>query len=235
MGKMKLDHVVYFSKKTPGEIVQEKKALGYHVVIGGQHKQWGTENALLYVKNAYVEWLTTRDLEIMQQATNPLIKLYRLDLEEGEGWGTICLSVNQIDQYNEQLQKKGYKTSGVINAERKTTSGQIRKWKMLFIEEEPSVQLPFPFFIEWEQDDEERLAVLRQDGTILPANEQLTLTKCLFQVKDPEQVVARWADLFELVTIDHHTIELENSRLSFIACEENEKERLIDITIEYKP
>lgn len=103
---MKLDHVVYFSKKTPGEIVQEKKALGYHVVIGGQHKQWGTENALLYVKNAYVEWLTTRDLEIMQQATNPLIKLYRLDLEEGEGWGTICLSVNQIDQYNEQLQKK---------------------------------------------------------------------------------------------------------------------------------
>ena len=56
---MKLDHVVYFTGKELNRIVEEQRSQGRHAVIGGRHEQWGTHNALLYVKNAYVEWLAS--------------------------------------------------------------------------------------------------------------------------------------------------------------------------------
>ena len=55
---MKLDHVVYFTNKAPAKIVAEQQASGRHAVVGGRHEQWGTHNALLYTKNAYIEWLS---------------------------------------------------------------------------------------------------------------------------------------------------------------------------------
>ena len=55
--------------------------MGRHAVVGGRHEKWGTHNALLYTKNAYIEWLSVEKMEIAEQADHPLTKLLLHDLE----------------------------------------------------------------------------------------------------------------------------------------------------------
>lgn len=235
MVKMKLDHVVYFTKKTPLEVVWEQKELGWHAVMGGSHEQWGTYNALMYVNNAYVEWLALEDEQVAKSSHNPLIQLYLQDRKHGEGWGTICLSVEGIEAFNEQLLQQGYETSDVLRANRKTTSGEVKKWKMLFIEQQPSDALPYPFFIEWEVAEAERLESLRADGTILKENEALEVTNCLFTVHDAEKEADEWRQLLGIEKTENTVIQLANCTLQFSkSAQEDCKERLIDVSIEHR-
>ncbi len=230
---IKLDHVVYFTGMSPDEVVNEQKNMGWHAVIGGSHEKWGTHNALMYVENAYIEWLSVKNKDIAKKSDHQLVNLLLRDVSEGEAWGTICLSVDDLDAFDTNIQAAGYETSGVIQAERKTTTGNIRRWKMLFVNQQPSSDLPFPFFIEWEKDDEERFNELREDGTILPDNEKLTITECIFSLKDPAKAVAEWSSLLS-TSNSENTIALQNVNLKFIEKELDVKEeRLVEVVIEY--
>ncbi|MBO1913185.1 VOC family protein, partial [Microvirga sp. 3-52] len=135
--------------------------------------KWGTHNALMYVRNAYIEWLSVENKHIAEKSDHQLVNLLLRDVSGGDAWGTICLTVDNIESFDTNIRARGYQTSGVIHAERKTARGDSRKWKMLFINQQPSANLPLPFFIEWEKGDEARLTELREDGTILPDNEKL--------------------------------------------------------------
>lgn len=231
---LKLDHVVYFTEKTPVEVVKEQKILGWHAVIGGQHENWGTQNALMYMRNAYIEWLSVEHFEVAKNSNHQLVELLLGDLLKGEAWGTVCFAVQGIDSFNDKVIEKGYRTSGVLNAERKTEAGNIRKWKMLFIEQESSDCLPLPFFIEWEKEDAARFEELRIDGTILPDNEKLVMTECLFSVNDPVTAAAEWGALLSAELSKENTITLPNITLKFIKREYQEsKERLTEVVIEH--
>ncbi|MFJ7935053.1 VOC family protein [Sporosarcina sp. NPDC096371] len=223
---MKLDHVVYFTNRAPKEWVAEQQ----HAIVGGRHEQWGTHNALLYVKNAYIEWLSVESEDIANKADHPLTRLLLHDLKDGEGWGTICLSVPDIEQFNEEIENKGFRTSGVLPAERKTADGQLRKWKMLFVDQAVSNELPYPFFIEWEDAEDIRFAKLRADGTISSANEQLEITECVFSVEDPLRETAEWAILLSQKVGDADDITLPNVVLRFVE-HEGGKDRLTDVTV----
>lgn len=210
MFMLELDHVVYFSKQSPQESVQ--KHIG--TTIGGRHKSWGTVNALTYTKDSYIEYLSVENNEIAKNSNHPLITLLLNDLKDGEGWGTICMRVNQIDVLNERLRKQGLSTSGVMNAERETTSGFVRKWKMLFIDQDISDELPYPFFIEWDEPFEERMQSLREDGSIQAYNEQLQISQCVIAVKDPTSQIKEWAKILD-VDYKNHTIDLPNTKIVF--------------------
>ncbi|NYF25887.1 VOC family protein [Sporosarcina sp. JAI121] len=227
---MKLDHVVYFTEKEPAEMVEEQQVIGRHAVVGGRHEKWGTHNALLYAKNAYVEWLSVEKMSIAQQVEHPLTKLLLHDLAEGEGWGTLCLSVEGIEQFKKEVENKGFQTSGVMDAQRRTADGKIRKWKMLFVDQPVSNELPYPFFIEWEESEGIRFANLRNDGTLTPHNEQLEITECVFSVKDPLRETAEWAILLSQKVGNTNDIALPNVVLRFVA-HAGDKDRLTDVVI----
>jgi hypothetical protein len=116
---VELDHVVYFSEKSPEVNVQEHKG----TTIGGKHKNWGTFNALTYTQNSYIEYLSVEHMNIAKRANHPLTNLLLHDLERGEGWGTICFRTDNILGLNDRLTNEGWVTSGVLNAERETSSG----------------------------------------------------------------------------------------------------------------
>ncbi|MFS0577407.1 VOC family protein [Sporosarcina sp. 179-K 3D1 HS] len=225
---MKLDHVVYFTNKPPEQVVEEQAETGRPAVVGGRHEKWGTHNALRYVRNAYVEWLSVNRMDIASSVNHPLTKLMLHDLEKGEGWGTLCLSVEGIEAFNEEVQNKGFTTSGVLDAERRTTDGQLRKWKMLFIDQPISDELPYPFFIEWEEPEDIRFAKLRKDGTIAPPNEELEIKECVFGVRDPLKETGEWAILLSRKVGDAHDIRLPNAVLKFVEQTEG-KERLREV------
>lgn len=205
---------------------------GIHAVVGGQHTQWGTYNALLYTKTSYIEWLAPEHEEVAKNANHPLINLMLHDLKTmGAGFSTICIRTTTIDDLNKQLEGQGIKTSGILHSERKTTSGLVRKWKMLFVKEEISDALPFPFFIEWEESDEDRLRLLQEDGTIENSNLELSLTACEFHVRNSREVMNKWKSYFQLTEQDEQTLLLENTQLKFIQSKNVATERLASIEI----
>ena len=222
---IELDHVVYFSEKSPELLVQEHKGTS----IGGKHKKWGTVNALTYTKNSYIEYLSVEHMNIAKQANHPLTNLLLHDLKDGEGWGTICLRTDNITELNERLNREGWVTSGVLDAERETSSGFIRKWKMLFIQQVVSDKLPFPFFIEWEEPFEERMQSLREDGTLKTINERLQISQCTIAVQDPITDLKEWSKLLN-VTPSGNSIRLSNCELVFLLSK-HERERLVNVQV----
>ncbi|MFC5602093.1 VOC family protein [Sporosarcina koreensis] len=227
---MKLDHVVYFTSKSPDEIVEEQKNEGSHTVVGGRHEHWGTHNALMYVKNAYVEWLSVERPEFAAQVDHPLTRLLLHDLKEKDGWGTICLSVTDIEQFNEDITNKGFATSGVLNAERRTGSGELKKWKILFVDQPVSDELPYPFFIEWETPEEIRFEQLRAEGILTAENEELEIRECIFAVEDPLRDTGEWAVLLSQKVGDSNDIMIGDVRLKFVQ-QEGGKNRLQEVVI----
>lgn len=228
-----LDHIVHSVKKEPGEVAGEWIEKGIHAVVGGQHTQWGTYNALLYTKTSYIEWLAVEHEEITKMAKHPLIDLMLHDLNSsGAGFNTICIRTTTIHSLCNQLEERGIKTSGVLHAERKTTSGLVRKWKMLFLQEEISNDLPFPFFIEWEESDDTRYHLLQEDGTIDKSNLELSITTCEFHVGNPREVMDKWKSYFQLIEKDEQTLLLENTQLVFKQNLSETKERLVSINID---
>jgi hypothetical protein len=222
---IELDHVVYFSKKPPEVHVKEYKGTS----IGGKHKNWGTVNALTYTKNSYIEYLSVEHMNIAKHANHPLTNLLLHDLEEDAGWGTICFRTDNIHELNERLIREGWVTSGVLDAERETSSGFIRKWKMLFIEQDVSEELPLPFFIEWEEPFEERMKSLREDGSITSINDNLSISLCEFAVTNPEKRVNEWSHLLNLPCTEN-SLKLSNTELIFIKSS-NKRERLVNVQI----
>lgn len=225
---MKLDHAVYFTCKTPEEVVSEQSLLGNHVVVGGRHEKWGTRNALMYVKNAYIEYLSIENMDVAEEVDHPLTQLLLHDLASKEGWGTVCLSVENIELFNENIENKGFKTSGVLAAERRTEEGELRKWKMLFVDQPLSSELPFPFFIEWDEPEEVRLANLCKDGTFIEESEQLEVKECIFYVEDSLLATAEWAILLSCKVGGSDQIELDNVVLRFVQ-KESTLDRLAEV------
>ncbi|MFJ8063474.1 VOC family protein [Psychrobacillus sp. NPDC096426] len=229
---MYLDHIVHHVTKAPSQVATYWSNKGLHAVMGGQHTYWGTYNALLSTNTSYIEWLALEHKEIAENANHPLINLLLHDLTTAPGFGTICIRTTTIDELCQQLEDKGIETSGVLHAERKTTSGLIRKWKMLFVKEEISDALPTPFFIEWEESDEDRYQLLQEDGTINESNLQLSISACEFHVHHPREIMNKWKRYFDLVEEDEHILLLRNTKLVFKPLEKGTRERLAVVHIE---
>lgn len=200
-----LDHIVHFIKEHPNVAVEKWKMRGFHAVMGGSHEKWGTYNSLLYVGEAYIEYLTIENTEIAAKSANPLILQLVRDLTNGEGFGQICFRTNNMVDLKEQIENKGYQTYPIFNGSRKKQDGSIIRWKMLFIKDSSS--LPYPFFIEWEQEDSARMKDLKDLGYL---DESLTKHSIHFiqvAVNDCESAARDWANIFDCTLPDIHMDE----------------------------
>lgn len=211
---MKLDHIVHFTHTSPAKSMRFWNDAGFHAVIGGSHKNWGTQNALMYGADYYIEWLTVEHEDVAAHSEHPLVEHLRYDQQ---GFGTICLRSENLAELEKQLKAKDFHTDGIVDAERRTETGELIRWKMLFIKQDISSRLPLPFFIEWEEADEDRLAGLKTKGAIQPLNEQLHLDKLVFSVNNRQLSEAQWKELLG------GSLELENCRLVFREAEGKER------------
>lgn len=218
---MKLDHIVHFTHTDPEASSKFWNEKGFHAITGGSHKNWGTQNALMYGPDYYIEWLTIEDESVTERSGHPLVEHLRHDQR---GFGTVCLRSDNLDLLAKQIQGRGFRTIGPMDAERLTETGETIRWRLLFIDEPISSALPLPFFIEWEEPDEARFAGLKQKGAITGLNEGLHLEALVFSVENPAQSEARWSSLLGV------GIDLENCHLVFEAGKG--KERLREVRFE---
>lgn len=215
---MKLDHVVYFTDKNLPQIIMEQQQQGNNAIMGGRHEQWGTANALLYTKNAYVEWLTVEDADKAKKAAadQPLVAQILHDQSTGDGWATICFSVDNMEAWKEELDNKGFQATAILDASRKTEEGQLLRWKMLFVEQDITSELPYPFFIEWQETEEVRFARLEKTGARTAEHTSNRITECIFHVEDPLRETGEWAVLLSQKVGDTNDIRIGDVVFRFV-------------------
>ncbi|EMR07086.1 hypothetical protein C772_00731 [Bhargavaea cecembensis DSE10] len=227
---MKLDHAVFFSNRTPEEDAAAWKEQGMNGAPGGRHDQWGTQNALYYARNAYIEALSVEKPEVAKASRQSLAQLLVHDLKAyGPGWGTICLRPGNLYQFEKHLNERGYKTTGVQEASRRTATGELLEWKLLFIEEEIGEGLPNPFFIDWGVEDGTRMNQLISSGTMPEENLASRITEAVIRVRNPESAAVRWAEMLGLDRPAGNRLALENADIVFVRGEG--AERLADVSI----
>lgn len=216
---MKFDHVIHFIKETPEKAVEFWELKNFHPVIGGRHEKWGTRNALLYGNDSYIEWLALDNRGVAESADHPLTQLL---LHNGPGFGTVCFRVESIRDLDKRLTGSGFQTSGILDGSRRTVDGKLIEWKMVFINEISSDHLPYPFFIEWNETDEERYSELKAAGVMDSTSKHISLERCIFGVKDVEETSKIWKELLG------GSLQLSNCQIEFRKQTGN-KERLEEV------
>jgi len=193
--KLAFDHLVHFSHD-PNEVIAQLKEHGIHVIQGGQHEKWGTYNTLAYFGLPYIEWLGMNDSSLAQTVSdNELIKKFVRDYSKGSHFGTFAIRTDNMSELKERLQHGGYKTVGPVAGSRRTENGQVLEWSMLFVHE-TTTDVAMPFFIQWGQEDEERLQSLQP---FLKHDEQNLQFDALYLVTpDMNQLSTKWSELFQI-------------------------------------
>jgi Glyoxalase-like domain len=198
--KFSFDHLVWFKHK-PENAIQPLSENGIHVVQGGRHESWGTYNTLSYFDLSYIEFLGIEVLSIAEQHNeNRLITqiVQQLAKENREGPAKIAIRTDRINELAIKLREKSFTVHGPLPGQRVTASGEVIKWNLLFIEDQPN-QLSFPFFIQWKKSDDERMSAFKEQGILgKHASEDSKFESVGFVVRNLEETVRTWGRLLNL-------------------------------------
>lgn len=212
--KLSFDHLVWFKHK-PENAIQPLSENGIHVVQGGRHESWGTYNTLSYFDLSYIEFLGIEKVSIAEQhEENRLITqiVKQLFKENREGPAKIAIRTDQINELAIKLRKESFTVHGPLPGQRVTASGEVIKWNLLFIEDQPN-QLSLPFFIQWEKSDEERMAAFKEQGILgRHASENSKFESVGFVVRNLEETISTWGKLFNLTPSEEFRDEILQAR-----------------------
>lgn len=198
--KFSFDHLVWFHHK-PEDVIQPLSEKGIHVVDGGRHESWGTYNTLSYFGLSYIEYIGIEALSIAEQhEENRLITqlVEQLAQENREGPAKIAIRTNEIHKLAIMLKQDGHTVYGPLPGQRVTAAGEVIRWELLFIQDHAN-QLSFPFFIQWQKNDEDRLSSIKEKGLIGRNNDENSKFESVgFVVRDLDKTIKTWGTLLNL-------------------------------------
>lgn len=192
------DHLVHFVD-SPEKTKEELKQLGLHAVDGGKHDNGGTYNALSYFGLSYIELIGVFDKQLADQPAEKysLRDTFQKDYY-ASGLSRIALRTKDLNKEAQRFRSLGLEVIGPVPLGRKKPDGSMINWKLLFVGD-PEEELSFPFFIEWEEPDEERRQGLEEQGTIaVHKRGAICLESVGLAVKDAEAARRKWASYLQL-------------------------------------
>ncbi|HDR7778367.1 TPA: VOC family protein [Bacillus tropicus] len=193
------DHLVHAVNCTPEEAAKQMQALGFHTALGGEHTTWGTWNSLCYFDLSYIEFLAVQHEEKARKADNPLVQETVVKLQDGEGMLQIAIRTNAIEELAVKFSKHGLHTIGPFEGKRMRRDGRLLEWKMLFVKQDKNGP-KLPFFIQWNETDEERRNDLRNIGTITEHKNKVQQIETIhYAVKNVRETVRKWKAVMELI------------------------------------
>ncbi|MBE5105893.1 VOC family protein [Bacillus thuringiensis] len=192
------DHLVHAVHCTPEEAAKQMQAQGFHTALGGQHTDWGTWNSLCYFDLSYIEFLAVQHEEKAKEAENPLVQETVVKLQNGEGMLQIAIRTDAIEELAVKFSKYGIHTIGPFEGKRMRKDGRLLEWKMLFVKQEENGP-KLPFFIQWNETDEERRIDLRKIGTITEHKNKVQQIETIhYAVKNVRETVRKWREVMGL-------------------------------------
>ncbi|PGS28034.1 hypothetical protein COC59_06580 [Bacillus cereus] len=196
---LRFDHLVHAVHGTPEEAAKQMQAHGFHTSIGGEHTTWGTWNSLSYFDLSYIEFLAVQHEDKAKKADNPLVQETVVKLQAGEGMLQIAIRTDTIEELAVKFSKHGLHTIGPFEGKRMRKDGRLLEWKMLFVKQEENGP-KLPFFIQWNETDEERRNDLRNIGTITEHKNKVQQIETIhYAVKNVRETVRKWKAVMELI------------------------------------
>ena len=157
MASLRFDHVVIAVRDLRAAI-ERYRSLGFAVEEGGRHTGRGTENAVIRFGLDYIELLAVYD---QQEAKNSALGGQDLLAALGERDEVLlgyALATDAIEQIAENFRGSNLFAREPFAMERTRPDGERLSWR-LFIPAGTAWRRPWPFFIQWDQSDEQRLEV----------------------------------------------------------------------------
>ena len=139
-----------------GRLYQE--SLGLSPYVGGRHTGLGTHNEIVRFGLDYLELLGIYDRHEVMMAGYRRASLAEYLDRAGGGLIGFCLATADIDALAERFRSTGLAATGPFDMERRRPDGTVIRWRLL-VPGNTSWRRPWPFFIQWDMPDAERLRV----------------------------------------------------------------------------
>jgi catechol 2,3-dioxygenase-like lactoylglutathione lyase family enzyme len=188
-------------------------ALGFEVFPGGRHENRGTHNALIRFGGAdYVELLGVYDPETAAESGLNGRTLAEFVADREGGLVGHCYATDDIQEEAARTREAGLEMVGPFEMKRERPDGRELTWRLLVPEDIPW-RRRWPFFIEWNDPDEVRLAM---EGVGNHANGARSVSGVGVTVRDLEEAVSLYSVLFGMGPFRRDEVtDLAATRASF--------------------
>jgi Glyoxalase-like domain len=153
----RFDHLI-IAVRDLGIASERFRAVGFEVRPGGEHPGQGTHNAIIRFGLDYIELLAIRDEA--EARAGGLSGTALVEYLRGREWGMAgyALATDDIEGDAVRLKASGVPVVGPFVMSRQRPAGSTLAWRLLIPGGTPW-RRPWPFLIQWETPDSERLAV----------------------------------------------------------------------------
>ncbi len=153
----RFDHAVVAVRDLDRAIEYYRDTLGLDARPGGWHPGRGTRNGIVRFGLDYLELIAVENAAeaIARGAGGPELVSF-LERREG-GLVGYCLATDGIDQLARHVAQEGLPAEGPFAMERARPDGRVLEWRLL-VPGGVSWRRPWPFMIQWGQDDAVRLS-----------------------------------------------------------------------------
>jgi catechol 2,3-dioxygenase-like lactoylglutathione lyase family enzyme len=155
----RFDHAVIGVRDLPAAMARYRE-LGFVVVEGGRHTGIGTCNALVRFGLDYLELISVCDQPEAEAAGGNSAALARALRERDSALVGYALATDQIEGLAVRFRERGLEAAGPVAMERLRPDGRLLSWRLL-IPFGASWLTPWPFFIQWDDADDDRLRLER--------------------------------------------------------------------------
>jgi catechol 2,3-dioxygenase-like lactoylglutathione lyase family enzyme len=152
----RFDHAV-IGVRDLDEAIRHYRSLGFDVSPGGRHTGLGTHNAIVRFGLDYLELISIYDeSEVDARGFGGKVLFEFLQKREGGLLG-YALATTDIQQDAEHFQRVGLAAQGPFAMQRMRPDGRLLSWRLL-VPGGVSWRQPWPFLIQWDIPDEQRLS-----------------------------------------------------------------------------
>jgi hypothetical protein len=156
----RFDHAVLAVDSLSDTVSDIADRFGFDVSAGGRHTGLGTENAIVRFGLDYIEVLGIHSREEVLAAGGKRSPLLDFITNEGGGWLSYCMATDDIDGLANRFRKIGLEATGPFTMQRVRPDGTVLTWRLL-VPGTTAWRRPWPFFIQWDLPDAERLELER--------------------------------------------------------------------------
>jgi hypothetical protein len=151
----RFDHLVIAVKDLEQASIQFQ-ALGFDVRAGGRHEGFGTRNAIVRFGLDYLELITVEHEQLaMRTSRGALVEFLR---DHEIGLCAYALATDDLDSLAHLAGRSGIEMDGPFDMRRRRPDSSLLSWRLL-VPGGNQYFKPWPFFIQWDQPDVERLAL----------------------------------------------------------------------------
>lgn len=153
----RFDHAIIAVRDLDAAVEQYRR-LGFDAQPGGRHDSGGTYNALIRFGVEYLELLSIFDVEAAKASgARGQNILSAIEKYEASLIG-FALATANIEEDATRFRGDADQLSAVRPMQRQRPDGQMLTWRVLQVGSTPW-QRPWPFLIQWDLPDEQRLAI----------------------------------------------------------------------------